>query len=63
MKQFRLLVIVLTILAFPSITWADNKPVDIGKDKQVQKFRESYLNLPLYFIENKGQLDEKVRFY
>lgn len=63
MKQLRLLVILLTIFALSSITWADNKPVDIGKDKQVQKFKESHLRLPLYFIENKGQLDEKVRFY
>lgn len=31
--------------------------------EQEQLIRENYLNLPMMFIENHGQMDEKVRFY
>ena len=36
-----------------------------GTEQNPQKARilESYGKLPLYFIENRGQLDPKVRFY
>jgi len=33
-----------------------------GKTER-ESILEAYRNLPLYFIENKGQLDSKVRFY
>ncbi|MBF0317718.1 MAG: SBBP repeat-containing protein, partial [Nitrospirae bacterium] len=43
--------------AIPATTAVDAKPPD---DKTVST---AYMKLPLYFIENNGQVDKRVRFY
>ena len=48
----------LFLVLYPGIPAADK-----GQSAQKTKILESYGKLPLYFIENRGQLDHKVRFY
>ncbi|MDD5434685.1 MAG: hypothetical protein PH343_04580, partial [Nitrospira sp.] len=42
------------------VTAKERSAVDASKQLQVQ---ETYGKLPLYFIQNNGQMDEKVKFY
>ena len=48
----------LLIMAYPALSGA-GAPDKADKESILA----AYANLPLYFIENKGQLDPKVRFY
>lgn len=38
-------------------------PPTLAEEARKQQARESYANLPLYFIENQGQRDERVAYY
>ncbi len=61
MKALKVLIAVLVMLFLSLPAWAG-----AGKDltdAKRQKVMEGYGKLPLYFIENNGQVDEKVRFY
>ncbi|MEM3001991.1 MAG: SBBP repeat-containing protein, partial [Candidatus Nitrosocaldus sp.] len=50
----------IALLTAISIVWAGT-----GQDGNIKRLEvmESFGRLPLYFIENKGQVDERVRFY
>ncbi|MFN3531738.1 MAG: hypothetical protein ACK41Q_04375 [Candidatus Brocadia sp.] len=54
------LILSLAILCPMSSAWAEKGKSD---DARKAKLLEAYGKLPLYFIENKGQVDERVRFY
>ena len=49
------------VLCFGYISDADVKGMNWESIKA--RVQESYGKLPLYFIQNDGQMDERVRFY
>ena len=49
------------VLGFGYISDADVKGMNVESIKA--RVQESYGKLPLYFIQNDGQVDERVRFY
>ena len=58
---FGILIILLMLLS--SICALAVSEDDAGGTPDKDKLLASYSKLPLYFIENRGQLDPKVRFY
>jgi len=46
-----------------SVTFLAVSGAGAGGTSDKEKLLTSYSKLPLYFIENRGQLDPKVRFY
>ncbi|MFN3472374.1 MAG: hypothetical protein ACK4ZR_07220, partial [Aquificaceae bacterium] len=63
-KTISFIALLLAALLFPA-AWIAYKGNPWSNKPEANKTRamQAYWNLPLYFIENKGQLDEKVRFY
>ena len=60
MKPEKILMTVFIILALASITWAGKGRSEESSKNQIM---ESYGKLPIYFIQNNGQVDESVKFY
>ena len=56
-------VLIVLLMLVPSICALAVSGADAGGTADKEKILTSYGKLPLYFIEHKGQLDPKVRFY
>lgn len=72
LKLFLLLPLALVSLSFPftlSNNWDTANPLVLQKETALEstsnanRIRQSYGNLPLYFIENRGQIDSRVGYY
>jgi hypothetical protein len=63
MRRFYLLILVL-VVAFSFAGGGDHTMVASGIDKETKaRVAHELQRLPLYFIENKGQLDPRVAYY
>ncbi len=62
-KIFFIPFLALFILGFFSVSDALSKGVEGSEKTPTAQIQEAYGKLPLYFIQNDGQVDEKVKFY
>ena len=59
-----ILTITLFLMAMPVLGWASTGEMETDTtDVEKAQVMKTYGKLPLYFIENDGQIDKKVRYY
>jgi hypothetical protein len=55
-------ILLLAFLALGAPAWADNNAT-VAREATRTRAAESFGKLPLYFVENRGQLDSRVAYY